>query len=141
MEKLSRAVRRILDAVQVIAVVVQRTNLLSLNATIEAARAGAAGRGFAVIAAKVKSSAVEAGEATARIAEEAVGLAASIKDGGDHDPVGSRGDPGDFRIEVEWFLTNVRPPDPGGRAARYRSTGPRRRDFLLSPDGSAPAGA
>src|SRR5260370_37159159 len=55
--ELSQAAARIGDVVELINTIAGQTNLLALNATIEAARAGAAGRGFAVLAAPVKSPA------------------------------------------------------------------------------------
>lgn len=57
-------VSSIVDAVEDFA---ERTNLLSMNAAIEAAHAGAAGRGFAVIAGEIKSLAAASAERTERI--------------------------------------------------------------------------
>jgi methyl-accepting chemotaxis protein len=62
-EELARATEEIVGIVDTIAAVARQTNLLALNATIEAARAGAAGRGFSVVAGEVKALSVETGTA------------------------------------------------------------------------------
>lgn len=61
--------REIDEAAQLIGDIAERTNLLALNATIEAARAGAAGRGFTVVASEVKDLARQATLATQTIAQ------------------------------------------------------------------------
>jgi methyl-accepting chemotaxis protein len=77
---LAAAAQKIGDVVELIRDVAGQTNLLALNATIEAARAGAAGRGFSVVASEVKSLAVQTGRATEEIAGQILAVQASARD-------------------------------------------------------------
>ena len=69
MEQLTGTARQIDDIVQIIDDIAARTTLLALNATIEASHAGAAGKGFAIVAEEVKKLAVETTGTTRRIRE------------------------------------------------------------------------
>ena len=70
--KLSKAAQQIGEVVKLITAIAGKTNLLALNATIEAASAGAAGRGFAIVASEVKSLASQTAEATEDISSHVV---------------------------------------------------------------------
>ncbi|GGH29374.1 chemotaxis protein [Alsobacter metallidurans] len=74
--KLADATARIGSIVTLIQEIATKTNLLALNATIEAARAGAAGRGFGVVAGEVKVLASQ----TARATDDIAGQIAAVQD-------------------------------------------------------------
>ena len=67
---LKRSSAEIAQVLGLISAVARQTNLLALNATIEAARAGAAGRGFAIVASEVKNLSRETQQATEEIAQK-----------------------------------------------------------------------
>jgi aerotaxis receptor len=69
MQRLAKAGGEISGVAKVIGRIADQTNLLALNATIEAASAGAAGKGFTVVASEVKSLATQTSSATGDIGQ------------------------------------------------------------------------
>ncbi len=67
---LGRAAREINKVTETITAISAQTNLLALNATIEAARAGAAGKGFTVVATEIKELAQQTAAATEGIRDK-----------------------------------------------------------------------
>jgi len=70
MHELALSAEQIGEVIGVIGSISTQIKLLALNATIEAARAGAAGRGFGVVAVEVTNMVDQTAQATAQIAEQ-----------------------------------------------------------------------
>jgi methyl-accepting chemotaxis protein len=100
--ELTRSAERIGAIVKLIQEIAEQTNLLGLNATIEAARAGAAGRGFGVVASEVKSLAVQTAKATEDIASQIEALQVSA-----HDAVKAIGSIEDCMNDIHAYTTGV----------------------------------
>ncbi len=67
MTRLLNNVQKVTGITNSILSISSQTNLLALNASVEAARAGAAGRGFAVIAGQIRTMSSETEESTEKI--------------------------------------------------------------------------
>jgi methyl-accepting chemotaxis protein len=79
-DKLQQCGQSIVEILQSVDEIADRTNLISLNASIEAARAGEVGRGFAVVAEEVRSLAEQSQEANRNIQEVVQTMLTDIQD-------------------------------------------------------------
>ncbi|WP_260741734.1 methyl-accepting chemotaxis protein [Tunturiibacter lichenicola] len=73
-EKLETQMGSIAEILKLIRSIASNTHMLSLNASIEASRAGAAGRGFNVVAAEIRGLAQSSEQSTSRIETMVKGL-------------------------------------------------------------------
>jgi methyl-accepting chemotaxis protein len=78
--ELGRAAREIGKVTETITAISAQTNLLALNATIEAARAGAAGKGFTVVASEIKELAQQTATATEGIRDKIENIQSSTRE-------------------------------------------------------------
>ena len=69
MQEIELSSRRVAEVIGVIDRIAFQTNILALNAAVEAARAGAAGRGFSVVAAEVRQLALSSAAAAREVKE------------------------------------------------------------------------
>ncbi len=78
--ELGKAAREIGKVTETITAISAQTNLLALNATIEAARAGAAGKGFTVVASEIKELAQQTAAATEGIRDKIENIQVSTRE-------------------------------------------------------------
>ena len=79
-DTINRRAGTILEVVEIIKDIAQRTDLLSMNASIQAAHAGEQGRGFSVVAGEIRKLSEHADENTGRIENEILAIIEHIKD-------------------------------------------------------------
>jgi len=102
MDAISKSSDQIKEITTTIDSIAFQTNLLALNAAIESARAGAAGKGFSVVASEVRALAHRAGEAAHQINEIVISSANDVGRG-----VESVASAGDTFAEITCAIGNV----------------------------------
>lgn len=82
MKKLEEKFKEVLAFSNIVTAISKQTNLLALNASIEAASAGEHGKGFAIVAAEIKSLAIQSNEASMKINELILAVQQEIDNSG-----------------------------------------------------------
>lgn len=78
-DALQSIIAEVVTIVRVIGDIAESTDLLALNATIQASKAGAAGRGFGVVAREIKALAAETADATKQISDQFDSIRAAVE--------------------------------------------------------------
>ncbi|MCH5349092.1 MAG: HAMP domain-containing protein [Oscillospiraceae bacterium] len=81
MNAISDSSDKIINIVRTVEDIASQTNILAINAAIEAARAGAAGRGFTVVAEEIQNLATQTAEATKDINDLVENVTKTINNG------------------------------------------------------------
>lgn len=71
LDQLKRSIEEINKVINIIQDIAAQTNTLAINAAIEAAHAGESGKGFVVVASKVKALSIESARTTSRVIQQA----------------------------------------------------------------------
>ncbi|MBD3241588.1 MAG: hypothetical protein GF331_13445 [Chitinivibrionales bacterium] len=105
-ESLQDLVLRIGDIVGLIDDIAEQTNLLSLNASIQAQKAGAAGKGFGVVATAIKNLATQTSDATRSINDQITAVRSAVSESAG-EIVAVAETVGEIRTALESILTSV----------------------------------
>ncbi len=136
---LTAIISEAVSIVRVIGDIAESTDLLALNATIQASKAGAAGRGFGVVAREIKALAAETADATKQIRGQFDSIRAAVERSSSQ-IADITGDVGDISGALQAIVASV---DQQSQATRriaaniHGSTDSARHMRKLSDEGSA----